>query len=208
MKMSRREKWWLNYELGDKWGSCRLDVSWVWDKENLELNSTSSWEDDHSHKSKATEMIIAIVLASKLRGYLAVWRSHSKWWLWSFFSRGNPSCYVMSVGQTKSRVEQHVLLERMIVVIMLASKFQLAIKTTLDFIFLCQDRWLKLEVTAPSRWPCSTALSHAAPRVRPRDHVWQQGEAPSCHPGIGANTHSGESTRSFIWRRLYHLKLR
>ena len=56
-------------------------------------------KNDHSHHmSNATEMIIAIIPASKLPGYLVVWRSYSKWRLAIWFGviskeeRSNTRC--------------------------------------------------------------------------------------------------------------------
>ena len=56
-------------------------------------------KNDHSHHmSNATEMIIAIIPASKLPGYLVVWRSDSKWRLAIWFGviskeeRSNTRC--------------------------------------------------------------------------------------------------------------------
>ena len=56
-------------------------------------------KNDHSHHmSNTTEMIIAIIPASKLPGYLVVWRSYSKWRLAIWFGviskeeRSNTRC--------------------------------------------------------------------------------------------------------------------
>ena len=56
-------------------------------------------KNDHSHHmSNATEMIIAIIPASKLPGYLVFWRSYSKWRLAIWFGviskeeRSNTRC--------------------------------------------------------------------------------------------------------------------
>ena len=84
-------------------GSCDLEPSyqmeWTWDRV-LTAGSTHPLEkNDHSHHmSNATEMIIAIIPASKLPGYLVVWRSYSKWRLAIWFGviskeeRSNTRC--------------------------------------------------------------------------------------------------------------------